>query len=118
MTEHPVHAKTMQGQGLLQPLFEARGRRLIPLFQLAVELLEGLKRLLVRRPAVRALQPLALQRLLALGQIAHDILSFVPLATAHDDPPSKGLGHGSSQPLAAVDDHQQPFRDIETPLDQ
>ena len=32
--------------------------------------------------------------------------------------PAKGLGHGSSQPLAAVDDHQQPFRDIETPLDQ
>ena len=49
MTEHPVHAKTMQGQGLLQPLFEARGRRLIPLFQLAVELLEGLKRLLDAR---------------------------------------------------------------------
>ena len=37
-----------------------RGRRLIPLFQLAVELLEGLKRLLVRRPAVVQLAPCSL----------------------------------------------------------
>ena len=37
----------MQRQGFLQSLFEARGRRLIPLFQFAVKLLESLKRLLV-----------------------------------------------------------------------
>ena len=40
-TQHPVHPKAVQRQGLVQALRQAAGRRLVPVLQLALERLEG-----------------------------------------------------------------------------
>ena len=51
----------------------------VPLLQFIVQLIEGREGLFIFRPVVGRLQPLAQRRLLALGQIAHDVFTFVPL---------------------------------------
>ncbi len=80
-----------QRQGFGQAFRQAAGRRLVPIVQLALELLERAQRLVVRRPVVRALEALP-HRLLVLGQVTHHVLAR-PLVG-----PRRGL---SSRPTAA-----------------
>ena len=70
----------MQCERLLDSFLQARSCGLVPLLQFIVQLIEGREGLFIFRPVVGRLQPLAQRRLLALGQIAHDVFTFVPLA--------------------------------------
>ena len=104
--QRPVHAETMQCERLLDSFLQAPSCGLVPLLQFIVQLIEGREGLFIFRPVVGRLQPLAQRRLLALGQIAHDIFTFVPLAPLYQDPLSERLLYGRFQTLAAIDDHQ------------
>ena len=70
LNERPSTAETprsVQGQGLVQALRQTAGGRLVPVVQLAVELLEGRQGLGVRRAVVGSLEAPAPVPLLALG---------------------------------------------------
>ena len=84
-TQHAVQPEAMQRQGLGQAFRQAAGRRLVPIVQLALELLERAQRLVVRRPVVRALEALTPHRLLVLGQASLKISNSVRfLGWRHD----------------------------------
>ena len=89
--KHAVHAETMQGQRLRESFLQAPRCGLVSLLQLTVQLFERSEGLFIFRPVVGRLKSFAQQRLLALGQVAHYVFTFVPLAALYQDPLSERL---------------------------
>ena len=67
--QDPVHAESMQREGLLQAFLKARSGRLVSLLELSMELFEGRPGFVVLRALVRTLKPLAPRGLLGLRQV-------------------------------------------------
>ena len=61
--QDPVHAESMQREGLLQAFLKARSGRLVSLLELSMELFEGRPGFVVLRALVRTLKPLVATRL-------------------------------------------------------
>ena len=116
--QDPVHAESMQREGLLQAFLKARSGRLVSLLELSMELFEGRPGFVVLRALVRTLKPLALRGLLGLRQVAHHVLAFVPLAALDQGSITECPLDCRAQTFAAVDDHQHAFRDVQAALHQ
>src|SRR3990170_7146213 len=115
---HPQPAKEAQpveGECLLKPLVQAPSRRFVDEGQLTPEFHKLRSGFRVGGPRVGPRKPLPPGPLLRLGQIAHDVLPLVPLATLDKSFVSKDRLNRLPKPLGPVDDEEKPPRGPQSP---
>jgi hypothetical protein len=105
-TEFGEDLKAMQAKRFVQAFFETPGRRRVVRLECLDELPQGAQRLGVGGLGVCRLQLTSPQRVLALRQVAQDVLPLVPLAALDRHALAEHLAYGRTQALGAVQHHQ------------